>query len=854
MLGILSELAYWKGKAQVYKVTWDKEVNGVRLHSRIVEGVLGTSPRPVFYEELDLLGLDKLGWQYPHSDAPLLWAVNKQYYYKGELVFEAKGANIYEAATIVLQPSAHDLVLQPVDIEAMLERNKDMMFLLESEAIEFIHETYEQYARARKTILAASANALDFEALAASAEKKTKKKMAIVKEDCESFDIMPLEDANNAGKRVYQTTKIDKFIASFSGGKDSQVVLDLCTRAIPSTDFEVIYSDTGYELPPSLELYDKIQKQYKEKFPDLKFSLARNHDSVLNYWDKIGTPSDTHRWCCSVMKTAPLYRMLRSGDDKLAKILTFDGVRAEESVRRSTYSRIGKGVKHNNVVNASPILRWNAIEIFLYLFEHKLYVNPAYRRGMTRVGCLICPFSSEWNDMVSSKCYKESLTPFLSRIEAKAEKTGIKDIEDYIKKGKWKLRAGGRDMVFPSSLKVVETKPNLVLEIENPQKPLLTWLNAVGKYLIVEDANSTIVGELNYEGKIFNFTIKQKGDLYTVEFVNTQLYPKLQGFIKRAFYKATYCIDCETCEVECPTGALRILPEVNLDRKRCVSCHKCLTFHDFGCIAAASLAITGTKTNNYMKLISYNNFGLNGDWMEFFFYNYSDYFQENSHGLNVKEQLPNFVKWLVQAEILTDAKTKEIAALGQLLASNYLDMPDMVWQIIWINLSYNSPVAAWYKQNVKWEELISQKEIEDRVFADYSDNSKKTVHNVVYALFRTFKESPIGESGQLVPKDKTMFVRTSYTSLERETVVYSLYKYCENKGIHSLRISDLYENDNPIGLYREFGISKSELVTILRSLNSDSNRLVIAELNMGLDNISLRDDLTATEALNLIIR
>ena len=142
---------------------------------------------------------------------------------------------------------------------------------------------------------------------------------------------------NNAGKRVYQTTKIDKFIASFSGGKDSQVVLDLCTRAIPSTDFEVIYSGTGYELPPSLELYDKIQKKYKEKYPDLKFFLAKNHDSVLNYWDKIGTPSDTHRWCCSVMKTAPLYRMLKSGDDKQAKILTFDGVRAEESTKRSAY-------------------------------------------------------------------------------------------------------------------------------------------------------------------------------------------------------------------------------------------------------------------------------------------------------------------------------------------------------------------------------------------------------------------------------------------------------------------------------------------------------------------------------------
>lgn len=840
----------------MYKVTWDKDVNGVRLHSRIVEGVLGTSPRPVFYEELDLLGLDKLGWKYPHCEEPLLWAINKQYYYKGELVFEAKGANIYDAATIILQPAGEQLVLEPIDVDTILERNKDKMFLLESEAIEFIHETYEQYARARKTVQAASANTLDFEALAQKAEKKIKKKMAIVKEDCDSFDIMPLEEANNAGKRVYQTTKIDKFIASFSGGKDSQVVLDLCTRAIPSTDFEVIYSDTGYELPPSLELYDKIQKQYKEKFPDLKFSLARNHDSVLNYWDKIGTPSDTHRWCCSVMKTAPLYRMLKTGDGKQAKILTFDGVRAEESVRRSTYNRIGKGVKHNNVINASPILRWSAIEIFLYIFEQDLYVNPAYRRGMTRVGCLICPFSSEWNDMISNKCYKESLMPFLGRIEDKAHKACISDVEDYIKEGKWKLRAGGRDMEFPSALIVKSIKPNLVLEIKHPQKTLLTWLNAVGKFHVTSDVDGTINGELSFEGKIFKFTVKEKDGIHKVSFINTQMFPKLQGYLKRAFYKSTYCVDCETCEVECPTGALRILPTVKLDSSKCVSCHKCLTFHDFGCIAAASLAITGRKTNNTnnMKLISYNNFGLNGDWMEFFFYNSSDYFTENSHGLNIKEQLPNFVKWLVQAEILKDSKSKKITELGQLLASNYPDMPDMVWQIIWINLSYNSPIAAWYKERVNWEEIISQKEIEERVLADYSDNSKTTVHNVVYALFRTFKESPIGDAGQLVPKDKTMFVRTSYESLERETVVYSLYKYCERKGIHSLRVSDLYASDNNWGLYKEFGISKIELLSVLRSLNSDANRLVIAELNMGLDNITLRDDINAIEALNLMIK
>ena len=39
----------------MYKITWDKETGGVLLHSRIVEGTMGVSPRPVFYEELDLL-------------------------------------------------------------------------------------------------------------------------------------------------------------------------------------------------------------------------------------------------------------------------------------------------------------------------------------------------------------------------------------------------------------------------------------------------------------------------------------------------------------------------------------------------------------------------------------------------------------------------------------------------------------------------------------------------------------------------------------------------------------------------------------------------------------------------------
>lgn len=839
------------------KVEWDKKTGGVILKRHITKETLSVSPRPVFYEELDLLKLRDLGWQYPESKEPLLWACNKQYFYCGELVFEAKGANVYDAPTVEFKEGCEKMKLKPVDVEAMLERNRDDMFVTESEAIEFIRDTYVMYSSAKKTVKTAKANSLDFEKLAEIAEKKTKTKMAIVKEDCDSFDVMPLDQAKAEGKKVYQTTRVDKFLASFSGGKDSQVVLDLCTRAIPPQDFEVIYSDTGYELPPSLSMYQDITEYYQSLYPELKFSVAKNHASVLSYWDKIGTPSDTHRWCCAVMKTGPLYRMLKTADNKQAKVLTFDGVRAEESTRRSGYSRIGKGVKHSTVINASPILYWNAVEIFLYLFKYDLPINPAYRQGMTRVGCLICPFSSEWNDMISHTCYKKELQPFLNRIVNIAKDAGVKDVDDYIKQGNWKRRGGGRGMHFPSFMQIKENKPNITFSITYPQKAVLTWLQAVGNYQVsvIDEQHQT--GELRYQRNVYKFEITHKGDVVNIIFYHTQKSPTLQGLLKRVFYKSTYCVDCTVCEVECPTGALSILPTPNIDNSKCIHCQKCLLFHEHGCISANSLAESGIqgseKKLNNMKLISYNNFGMNSGWTESFLSNSDVYFDENPDALHVKEQLPNFTKWLVQAGLVNDTKNKKPTELAKKLQEIHLDCPDILWQIIWINLSYNSPIAKWYKENVEWGTEFTQNDIEEMLKSSYPDVGPKTLHNILYALFRTFRESPIGASGQLVNVSKLHYKKENQDELSKIAVAYSLYKYAESKDIKSIRVADLYSSENLSGVYREFGIAKGELISILRSLNSDANRLIVAELNMGLDNITLRDDIKSSDVIKQIL-
>lgn len=83
------------------KIEWDIKTGGVVLKRHISKETLSVSPRPVFYEELDLLKMEELGWKYPRCKEPLLWACNKQYFYRGQLVFETKGANVYDAPTVV---------------------------------------------------------------------------------------------------------------------------------------------------------------------------------------------------------------------------------------------------------------------------------------------------------------------------------------------------------------------------------------------------------------------------------------------------------------------------------------------------------------------------------------------------------------------------------------------------------------------------------------------------------------------------------------------------------------------------------------------------------------------------------
>lgn len=128
----------------MFKVVWDKDNNGVRLTMAPKSGeALNVCPRPVFWEELDFLGLDKLGWQYPHSQEPLLWACDRRYFYKGEIVLETRGGNLFDSP--ILTYISNPISLEPANLDGLVTANIDSLFLIEHEAMDFIDQVFDSH-------------------------------------------------------------------------------------------------------------------------------------------------------------------------------------------------------------------------------------------------------------------------------------------------------------------------------------------------------------------------------------------------------------------------------------------------------------------------------------------------------------------------------------------------------------------------------------------------------------------------------------------------------------------------------------------------------------------------------------
>ena len=188
-----------------------------------------------------------------------------------------------------------------------------------------------------------------------------------------------VERAINLLRNIPQDTEIE---LSYSGGKDSDVILELAKMAkIP---FRAIYKNTTIDPPGTI-------KHCKSK--GVEILMPRDGENFFEIVKRNGPPTMWRRVCCSHLKE---YKVLDRA---------IQGIRKSESQKRKKRYKEPEICRvystKEKVKIYLPILDWTNKDVERFIKERGIQCHPLYydERGNfkveKRLGCMGCPMKSD---------------------------------------------------------------------------------------------------------------------------------------------------------------------------------------------------------------------------------------------------------------------------------------------------------------------------------------------------------------------------------------------------------------------------------------------------------------------------
>lgn len=253
---------------------------------------------------------------------------------------------------------------------------------------------------------------------------------------------MPLEDKIRFTKRrIEEWVKefgVNGCYVSFSGGKDSTVLLHLVRNMYP--EIEAVFVDTGLEYPeirnfvktfhnvtwlrPEMR-FDKViakygfpivSKEVSECIEGARKALEYNDGRYQYRLDKLNGLKKSHnrtKWkflldapfkisnkCCAIMKKKPSHSFYK----KTGKTPIIATMAEESELRMTQYLKQGCNGFNNKIPTSTPIAFWTEQDVLSYL---KIYNIPycsiygdiledkngkLYTTGCDRTGCMFCGY------------------------------------------------------------------------------------------------------------------------------------------------------------------------------------------------------------------------------------------------------------------------------------------------------------------------------------------------------------------------------------------------------------------------------------------------------------------------------
>ena len=270
--------------------------------------------------------------------------------------------------------------------------------------------------------------------------------------DKEQTAIMRLQTASAMSLQAYGLP----LVVTTSGGKDSSVCVELAIRAgIP---FEVMHNHTTADAPETVYF---VRDEFKRlEAMGIKCTLNKPvyKGAPTSMWSlipqKLMPPTRLVRYCCSVLKE-------QGGAGRFIST----GVRWDESTsrkaKRGIYEKIASEKTQRIILNndnddrrmlfencrlkakrvVNPIIDWTDSDVWGFLQDAKVPLNPLYSEGFCRVGCVGCPMAGKKREKEFARWtkYKGLYISAFDRMLAERKRRGKMQ-------GSWRMGTTGLDV------------------------------------------------------------------------------------------------------------------------------------------------------------------------------------------------------------------------------------------------------------------------------------------------------------------------------------------------------------------------------------------------------------------------
>ena len=226
-----------------------------------------------------------------------------------------------------------------------------------------------------------------------------------------------------------------KVCVSFSGGKDSTVLLHIARRIF--SDIEAVFADTGLEYPEIREFvksYDNVmwvkpEKNFKDVITEYGYPVVSKHVAMMTSAWQRGSRTESvmkgfedrctyhsynmGKWkylqyapfkisdkCCDIIKEKPLKKYQKS----VGKYPIIATLAAESDRRKSGWIKTGCNAFESKEPMSKPMSFWTKQDVLQYIKRYNIPIASVYGNiieekgklkttGADRTGCMYCMFS-----------------------------------------------------------------------------------------------------------------------------------------------------------------------------------------------------------------------------------------------------------------------------------------------------------------------------------------------------------------------------------------------------------------------------------------------------------------------------